>query len=131
MKKGILYLSILIFPFVGMIMINEFVRVNTYAKGYDKQGVTAINTVKKYKDKCSWYCHNNTNYCKTNHVKLLKPYFDKIDPIYFGIIGSLQSTGNYGLANIIFFVILLPLIMYILLVKSISLQIKIHKLKKG
>jgi len=113
-----------------MIIINEFVKINTSEEGYSRQGIIAINTGKKYKDKCSWICHNNTNYCKANHVKLAKPYFDKIDPIYFGIIGSLKSTGNYGLANIIFLVILLPLIMYVLLVKSINLQIKIRKLRK-
>jgi len=111
-------------------MINEFVRLNTIEEGYNKQGVTAINSAKKQKEKCSWICHNNTNYCKENHVKLAKPYFDKIDPIYFGIINSLKSTGNYGLANIIFLVILLPLIMYVLLAKSISMQFKIRKLKK-
>ena len=111
-------------------MINEFVRLNTIEEGYNKQVVTAINSAKKQKEKCSWICHNNTNYCKENHVKLAKPYFDKIDPIYFGIINSLKSTGNYGLANIIFLVILLPLIMYVLLAKSISMQFKIRKLKK-
>ena len=111
-------------------MINEFVRLNTIEEGYNKQVVTAINSAKKQKEKYSWICHNNTNYCKENHVKLAKPYFDKIDPIYFGIINSLKSTGNYGLANIIFLVILLPLIMYVLLAKSISMQFKIRKLKK-
>ena len=131
MKKQVLYWSILILPFLGMIMINEFVRLNTNEEGYTKQGVTAINTAKKQKDKCTWICHHNTDYCKENHVKLAKPYFDKIDPIYFGIISSLKSTGNYRLANIIFLVIGLPLIMYVLLVKSISLEFKIRKLKKG
>ena len=139
MKKQVLYWTILILPFLGMIMINELVRLKTSEEGYNKQGkwglaiegVTAINTAKKLEEKCTWICHNNTNYCKENHVKLAKPYFDKIDPIYFGIIDSLRSTGNYGLANIIFLVIILPLIMYILLVKSISLEFKIRKLKKG
>ena len=41
-----------------------------------------------------------------------------------------KSTGDYGLANIIFLVILLPFTMYVLLVKSISIQFKISKLKK-
>ena len=131
MKKQVLYWAILILPFLGMIVINEFVRLNTNEEGYAKQGVTAINTAKKQKDKCTWVCHEITNYCKENHVKLAKPYFDKIDLIYFGIIKSLKKTENYELANIIFLVIILPLIMYILLVKSISLEFKIRKLKKG
>ena len=118
-------------------MINEFVRLNTNEKGYTKgkwgliQNITAINTADKLKEKCTWICHNDTKYCKNNHVKLAKPYFNKIDPIYFGIINSLKSTGYYGLANIIFLVIILPLIIYILLVKSISLEFKIRKLNKG
>jgi hypothetical protein len=87
---------ILILPFVGMILINEFVRINTNEEGFNKQEVIAINSAKKQKEKCSWVCHNDTDYCKKNHVKLVKPYFDKIDPIYFGIIDSLKSTGNYG-----------------------------------
>ena len=138
MKKQILYWSILILPFLGMIMINELVRLKTNEEGYTKQGnwglpiqgITAINSGKPIKDKCTWMCHNNTNYCKDNHVKLAKPYFDKTDLIYFGIIKSLQRTGGYVSANIIILVIILPLIMYILLVKSISLEFKIRKLKK-
>ena len=131
MKKQVLYWSILILPFLGMIMINELVRLKTKEEGYTKQGVTAINTAKKQKHKCTWICHEKTIYCKENHVKLAKPYFDKIDLIYFGIISSLKSTGNYRLANIIFLVIILPLIMYVLLVKSISLEFKIRKLNNG
>ena len=137
MKKQALYWSILILPFLVMIMVNEFVRLNTNEKGYTKgkwgliQNITAINTADKLKGKCTWICHNHTNYCKKNHVKLAKPYFNKIDPIYFGIINSLKSTGDYGLANIIFSVLILPLIIYILLVKSIRLEFRIRKLNKG
>ena len=131
MKRQILYLLILILPFFGMIMINEFARLNTKEPGDKKQRVTAINSAKRIKEKCSWICHNDTKYCKENHVKFVAPYFDKIDPIYFGIIRSLKSTGNYGLANIVFLVILIPLIMYFLLVKSISIHLAIRSIKKG
>ena len=98
---------------------------------YKYNGFKTINSSKKVKNKCTWRCHNGTNYCKENHVKLVKPYFDKTDPIYDGTIKSLQKTGSYVSANIIILVIILPLIMYILLVKSISLEFKIRKLKKG
>ena len=119
-------------------MINEWNRLNINEAGYtrqwkgvlDIQGITAINSGKKLKDKCTWFCHDHTNYCKDNHVKLATPYFNKIDPIYFGIIEFLRSTKNYGLANIIFLVIIFPLIMYFSLIKSISLELKIRKLKK-
>jgi len=131
MKKQILYFTILIFPFLWMIVINEFVRLNIADKGSKRKGVVAINSEKKYKHSCSWACHDNTAYCKKNHVKFTKSYFDKIDPVYFGIIKFFKSTGNYGLANIIFLVVLLPLFMYFLLVKSISIQLRIRKIKKG
>ena len=139
MKKLSLYLSILFLPFLFMIMINEWVRLNTNEAGYtrqwkgvlDIQGITAINSGKKSLDKCTWICHDQTDYCKENHVKVSTPYFEKIDPIYNGIINSLRATGDYGLANIIFLVIIFPMIMYFSLVKSISLELKIRKFKKG
>lgn len=116
---------------MGMVVVNEFVRLNTTEEGYKRRGVTAINSVKRIKDKCSWICHNDTDYCRENHVKLAKPHFNQIDPIYFGIIHSLQSTGAYRWANIVFLVILGPLFMYILLIKSIGIQTEINKIKKG
>ena len=130
MKKQILYGAILILPFISMILLNEFVRYRSINEGFSNQGITTINSAKKLKEECSWICHNNTNYCKENHVNFANTYFDKIDPIYFGIINSLKSTGNYRWANVIFLVILLPLIMYILLVRSIDIQFKIRELKK-
>lgn len=131
MKRRLLYLAILVFPLLSMVAVNEFARGSVTEDGYTSHGITAINSAEGFKEKCSWACHNDTKYCKEHHVKLAKPYFAQIDPIYFGIIRSLQSTGNYGLANIIFLVILIPLLIYILLVKSIRLQRQIRHIKKG
>ncbi len=130
MRKRILYVSLLVFPLLSMVLINEFARSNVLEKGFNYYNVTAINSAGKFKKKCSWACHNITNFCKENHVALAKPYFNIIDPLYFGIIKSLKSTGHYGLANLIVFVFLLPLIMYLLLVKVIGIQLQINKLKK-
>lgn len=130
MKKWILYLLILLLPFLGMIGVNEWVRSQAAEGNYKIQGVVAINSDKPLPKKCSWACHNNTQHCKSNHVKWAKPYFAQIDPIYFGIIQSLQSTGSYGLANIVFLVVLIPLTLYFLLVKSIEIQLQIHKRKQ-
>lgn len=112
-----------------MIITNEFVRFNTQEEGYKRQGVTAINSAKRMESKCSWICHNDTDFCKNNHVKIVKQHFETIDPMYFGIINALKSTGDYGLANIIFLVVLIPGIMYFLLIKSISMQMEIRKIK--
>lgn len=130
MKKRVLYLSILLLPFICMIAINEITRLKTTEKSYKIQDVTAINPARRLEEKCTWGCHNDTEYCKQHHVKLAKPYFDEIDPIYFGIINTFKATGDYGLANIIFLVILIPLLLYFLLIRSISMQIEIRRLKK-
>lgn len=114
-----------------MIVINEIVRINMVEKGYNHQGIIAINSAEKLKNQCTWVCHENTNYCKENHVKLVKPYFEYIDPVYFGIISSLKSTGHYGVANVLFLVVLIPMAMYLLLIKSVNLQLKISRLKEN
>ena len=112
-------------------MINELVRPTIEEKPYERQGIVAMNSAIKTPLKCSWICHNDTDYCKENHVKILNNYFEYTDPIYFGIIHSLKSVGNYSLANIIFLVILIPLIMYLLLIKSINIQDQIRDFNKA
>ena len=77
---------------------------------------------------CSWQCHNNTFNCKENHTKLLKPYINKIDIIYNFIIQSLTNTGNYKQANILYLVIIWPIIMLGLSLGNIFL---FQKLRNG
>ena len=50
--------------------------------------------------------------------------------LYFGTISLLAKTGNYGLANIIFLVILLPLLIWFFIIKSLNIQDEIRKLKR-
>jgi hypothetical protein len=120
MKNYKRLLLILVVPFLLMILVNEFMRTTLKDKPYSISGITAMNSAVPTKEKCNWNCHNNTKYCKQHHVKLVKPYFNVVDPVYFGMIGLLASTGNYGLANIIFLVILWPLFMAVLLAKVIN-----------
>jgi hypothetical protein len=117
---------ILLAPFMLMILVNELVRIN-HKTHYKDQGFTILNTIAPIENKCSWNCHNNTAYCIEHHVKLTKSYLKYTNPFYFGAINALKSTGNYGLANIIFLVILMPLWMFYFLVKSIDLLIEIKK----
>ena len=131
MKKYIRNITILISPFLLMIVVNEMVRPIIREKPYSYHGVTTINSVDKVGAKCTWICHNNTSYCKENHVKYLKKYLKYTDPIYFGIINSLKSTGNYQWANIIFLFILIPLIIWFFIIKSLNIQDEINKLRKG
>ena len=86
---------------------------------------TAMNPLLKHHNKCSWRCHH-TGVCEPRLLNPLK----WIVPIYNGIITSLHSFGNYGLANIVFLVLLWPLIMFFLLIKCLDMQQEIKKLKE-
>ena len=130
MNKSLRNLIIFTIPFLIMILVNETVRTKKNEKGYSYKGVFTMNSARQMEVKCSWSCHNNTAYCKANHVHLLKSYINITDHYYFGIIKTLKATGNYQIANIIFLMILWPLIMLVLLVKSIDLITKIKVLKK-
>ena len=123
-------LSILIAPFLIMISINEIVRPSIKENHYLSHNVTAINSVYKIKDRCTWICHNQTIYCKEHHVKFLTNYFYITDKLYFGLIAFLKSTGNYGLANIIILALLLPFLIWILIIKSLNIQDKINYHKR-
>ncbi len=112
-----------------MIIINEIVRPTIKGKPYTKYEITAMNSDDQVLDQCTWNCHNNTRFCKENHVKYLKPYYKFTDTIYFGMIGLLQKTGNYGLANIIFLVILAPFFIWFFIVKSLNIQDEINAYK--
>lgn len=125
-----LFVLLFITPFLIMVTVNEFSRLFTTDIGYTIYGQTAINSVEFNKSKCSWSCHNDTAYCKSNHVKLLKRDMDKIDKYYFGMIAKLKSTGNYAFANIIFLVIIWPLIMYLLFVYIIRSTLRIKKIRQ-
>ena len=124
-------IAILIFPFLLMIIVNEIVRSTIKEKPYSKFEITAMNSDDKILDKCTWNCHNNTRFCKENHVKYLKPYYKYTDTIYFGMIILLQKTGNYGLANIIFLVVLAPMLIWFFIVKSLNIQDEINLYKRN
>lgn len=130
MRKYTRNLAILISPFLLMIIVNEVVRPTIKEKPYSKFGITTINSADTNTEKCTWVCHNNTTYCKENHVKYLKKYYAYTDNIYFGVISLLAKTGNYGLSNIIFLVILLPLLIWFFIIKSLNIQDEINRLKK-
>ena len=123
-------LSLLLIPYLLMVIVNEAYRPTIKEKPYTAHGITAINSDIRILDKCSWIAHSDTSYCKEHHVKFLKEHFQITDKIYFGTIHALRSTGNYGAANIIFLVILFPLIIWYSLVKIIDYSIAIRNLKK-
>jgi hypothetical protein len=113
-----------------MIIVNEATRIRIKEKPYSAQGVSAINSNEYYPEKCSWACHNRTAFCKTNHVKYLKPYYGITDNLYFGAIDALASTGFYGVANIIFLVLLFPITILYFVIKSLNIQDNISKISR-
>ncbi len=132
MKTFLIFLrniAFLVLPFFSMIAVNEAIRSTIKEKPFQQKGIIAINSAIKSIEECSWACHNIENYCKENHVKILQNYFEFTDPVYFGVIRFLKSTGKYQTANIIILVVLIPLLMYFLLIKSLSLQRKIKNIQ--
>jgi len=131
MKRFYLFL-IFLSPFVLMISVNENSRnnqVNIAASEESKK----LNSSIAMTNRCTWACHSNTNYCKDYHTKLLSPYFQFTDPIYFGVINTLQSTGSYSFANLILFVIIGPLVLFIMLLRILrnwSIILQFRKTKK-
>lgn len=121
---------LLLSPFIIMIFTNEITRPSIKEKPNVVFGVSAINSSDKLLNKCTWNCHNQTFYCKENHVKYLKSSFRFTDRIYFGAIEIMALTGNYGAANIIILVVLIPLWIWFFLFKSLNIQFEIKRLNK-
>lgn len=135
MKKLIRNILILLSPYLLMLLVNESVRHTIKDPGFTstiyynsyKSINTAMNPELKNHDVCSWRCHNFG--CKPI---LFKSFENYIDPIYFGIISFLYLGGSfasYGIANILFLVLLWPLVMFYLLIKSLDMQQEIKNLK--
>ena len=105
-----------------MILVNESARDKNTIRPFKKNSIIAINTTIANDNKCSWICHNNTRYCLDYHVKSSVLKSSIVYNIYFGMIYGLKATGDYAAANIIFLVVLWPLLMYILVVKILLLN---------
>ena len=130
MRKPLRNVLILLFPIFLMVAVNEFSRISLKDQGYKSYGFETINSGGKIEEKCTWVCHNDTKYCKKHHVKYLKPFYALTDLFYFGIIGVLAATGNYGAANILILVLLLPYTILYFIIKSLNLQDEIRKHSK-
>ncbi len=127
--RRFIYAAILLLPFLLMISINEAVRSSAKRK-YSRGGVETMNPNSRNPAACTWSCHDDSLYCKEHHVKHLRGYFRYTDPLYFGLIESLKSTGGYKSANIFLLVFLVPFLVWFLLSGSLDLQHRIGMLKK-
>lgn len=128
-KRLSFYLLPLLLIFSAMVTVNEYARGTIY-KNLRSTEYMKMNSAVATPEACTWNCYNDTGYCKRNHVKLANSYFAFIDPFYFGMINALMMVGNYGVANVLFLVILWPLLMSYLLVKPLLIQIQLKQIMK-
>lgn len=137
-KKLFLTGSILLLLVVLMVGFNLTLKsIHKETEPFSIVGVTAYNSEKVNPDRCTWHCSFNTNYCKANHVNILKDHFPWTDRLYFGIISGLMSLNfgfsaafNYGIANLLILVLFIPLVIIYFFTKGFRLQKEINQLKQ-
>ncbi len=118
MASVIKSIFLLFLLFLLMVVINESMRNSFAPHNFSIYGVSPMNSGAYNLSKCTWACHDATTlHCKVHHATSASPYFKWIDPIYFGMIGGLHATGNYGIANVILLVLAWPLIMSYLFIR--------------
>lgn len=59
----------------------------------------------------------------------MNPLFKTTDPLYYGAIDLLMRTGQYGLANILVFVVIFPLAIWYFIVSGLKIRTKIKNLQ--
>lgn len=138
MKK--IYLLILIAPFLLMVIVNESCRAfkNNDNQNFTYNGVTAMNSALKKTNECTWACHNSTKgFCMKKHRKYIKegfPLYAEINSFYFGIIDfnhqkvngkKVRNPEYYVFMNVILLVFLWPLIIYLMIINSLRLIMKL------
>lgn len=65
-----------------------------FMKFLSKKGLRGLNSEFLTPKKFSKNCHNDTRYCMDNHITIMKPCFNIINPTYFDMIGMLAFTGD-------------------------------------
>jgi len=110
-------------PFLFIVIINESSRLSS--DKFEKK----INSSERDIASCTWLCHNQTSHCKKHHVTFLKSYLSKTDHLYFGLIGLLQSSGSYKVANLFFLLFLVPVLVLFFCIKSFLIELKIRAVK--
>ncbi len=126
MKKQLRNLLLFVFPFTLMVLVNHFIKSSVDPIPNDGKW----NSTLPIAERCTWACHDSTNYCIEHHVKMNKLLLKFTRPIYFGEITLLQMIGNYSFANILILVTLIPLYIWYFLVRIIDVLIAIKEAKK-
>ena len=126
MKRFIFYSLILATPFFCLIVVNEASRSEVYYVSIFDTKVLALNPQQKDAKRCTWDCHSN----ECSHRKKNCINIGIIDVLYQNIIASLdlKKGGDvYQQMNVLFLVIIWPLVMFGLLVANVELFFKRKK----
>ena len=101
-----------------MVVINECMRGFTPAP-VNQIRYGAIFSNEYFPDKCSWACHKSTKRCRKHHHSVISAGVrEAILPFYDAIKKALQKgPGGYVVTNIIFLVVLWPLLISMMLMK--------------
>jgi hypothetical protein len=124
-KRLFFYLSLLISPFLLMVVVNEATKTKAYTVLKFGKEVSALNTEDSLPSKCTWHCHNDGCSHHNNNVISLGP----IDTLRSMIIESLgvSNIDTYQTNNVLFLVILWPLLMFGLVVANVEMFIRNRK----
>jgi hypothetical protein len=127
MKKLFIYTLLFLAPFLFVVLVNESTKPNDIfvvkLNLTGKPKVAAYNSGSFLPNKCSWDCHNHG--CKHNEKNKINVGF--VSTIYNSIISfnNLPSKNgvdglNYQFMNIIFLVVLWPLVLFGLVILNVN-----------
>jgi hypothetical protein len=125
MKRFLFYFLILTTPFFCLIVVNEVSRSEPYQVTVFGKSEPSINPQQKDVKRCTWDCHKECSHRKKNCINV-----GIIDVLYQNIIASLDLKGDgdvYQQMNVLFLVIIWPLVMFGLLVANVELFFKRKK----
>ena len=124
-KRLLFYLSLLISPFLLMVVVNEATKTKAYTVLKFGKEVWALNTEDSLSSKCTWHCHTKGCSHRDQNVISLGP----IDTLRRMIIDSLGVSNGvtYQTNNVLFLVILWPVLMFGLMVANVELFLRNRK----
>lgn len=124
-KRLLFYLFLLTSPFLLMVVVNEATKTKAYTVLKFGKEVWALNTEDSLPSKCTWHCHTKGCSHRDQNVISLGP----IDTLRRMIIDSLGvSNGDtYQTNNVLFLVILWPVLIFGLVVANVELFIRNRK----
>jgi len=124
-KRFVFYSLILAAPFFCLVMVNEASRSESYQVSVFGKSEPSINAQQPNAKRCTWACHKMCLHREKNCINV-----GIINVLYQNIITSLQLKEGgdvYQQMNVLFLVIIWPLVMFGLLVANVELFFKRKK----